>query len=119
MLFLPISNFQQRMTYYSAFWWGFDLIVTDPNHLFRALKELRPTLLIAPPALYEAFESRFDNLPPGKRWMAQIVADIALAIPIRSMREELPGSSSEAFMTPWEDACAFWLPAWHPSSIPP
>jgi len=89
LLFLPISNFQQRMTYYSAFWWGFDLIVTDPNHLFRALKELRPTLLIAPPALYEAFESRFDNLPPSKRWMAQMVADIALAIPIRSVRERI------------------------------
>lgn len=88
LLFLPISNFQQRLMYYAAFWYGFDLIVTDPNRLFRALKELHPTILIAPPTLYEAFETRFYNLPPWKRWMAQLLADIALNIPIRSIREK-------------------------------
>jgi len=92
LLFLPISNFQQRLMYYAAFWYGFDLIVTDPNRLFRALKELHPSILIAPPALYEAFETRFYSLPPHKRWMAQIVADLALAVPIRSIRQAIARS---------------------------
>ena len=89
LLFLPISNFQQRLMYYAAFWYGFDIIVTDPNRLFRALKELHPTILIAPPALYEAFETRFYNIPAGKRWIATTLADIALLIPIRSLREKI------------------------------
>ena len=89
LLFLPISNFQQRLMYYAAFWYGFNIIITDPNRLFRALKELHPTILIAPPVLYEAFETRFYNLPPFKRWMAQILADIALIIPIRALREKI------------------------------
>lgn len=89
LLFLPMSNFQQRMMYYAALWYGFDLIVTDPSQIFRALKELRPTMLIAPPALYEAFATRFVNLPAWKRWMANIAGDIILWVPWRRARRKL------------------------------
>lgn len=89
LLFLPISNFQQRLMYYSALWYGFDLIVTDPGRLFRALQELHPSILIAPPALYEAFETRFSNLPPWKRVMGQIAGNVIRGIPARSTREKL------------------------------
>jgi long-chain acyl-CoA synthetase len=65
LIFLPFSNYQQRMMYYAALWYGFDLILADPPRLFRALKELRPTILIAPPALYEAIENRIRSAP---RW---------------------------------------------------
>jgi long-chain acyl-CoA synthetase len=88
LLFLPISNFQQRMMYYSALWYGFDLIVTDPTRLFRALKDLHPTLLIAPPMLYEAFEGRFYNLPVWKRRMATVLGKLAGILPGRSLREK-------------------------------
>src|ERR1051326_363746 len=88
LLFLPISNFQQRLMYYSALWYGFDLIVTDPSRLFRALKDLHPTVLIAPPMLYEAFETRFSNLPAWKQWMARTVGTIAHALP-RPLSEKL------------------------------
>jgi len=70
LLFLPISSFQQRMMYYAALWYGFDLILADPPRLFLALKELKPTILIAPPMLYEAIETRFHNLPAWKRAVA-------------------------------------------------
>jgi long-subunit acyl-CoA synthetase (AMP-forming) len=89
LLFLPISNFQQRLIYYSALWHGFDLIVTDPPRLFRALKELKPTILIAPPTLYEVFETRFFNLPKWKRLVAQIAGGLALNIPIGPARKWL------------------------------
>lgn len=81
LLFLPISNFQQRLMYYSAFWYGFDLIVTDPARLFRALKDLGPTILIAPPMLYEAFETRFSNLPRSKQWAAKIAGSLIHCLP--------------------------------------
>lgn len=89
LLFLPISNFQQRLMYYSALWYGFDLIVTDPTRLFRALKDLHPTILIAPPMLYEAFESRFSNLPPWKQRAARIVGGIAARLPGQSLRQKM------------------------------
>jgi len=89
LLFLPISNFQQRLMYYSALWYGFDLIVTDPTRLFRALKDLRPTLLIAPPMLYEAFETRFYNMPAWKRRAARAIGSIVRLLPSQSVREKL------------------------------
>jgi long-subunit acyl-CoA synthetase (AMP-forming) len=89
LLFLPISNFQQRLMYYSALWYGFDLIVTDPTRLFRALKDLHPSILIAPPMLYEAFETRFSNLPHWKQRTARILGRLIGAIPARSIRQKL------------------------------
>jgi len=89
LLFLPISNFQQRLMYYSALWYGFDLIVTDPPRLFRALKDLHPTILIAPPMLYEAFETRFSNLPAWKQWAARMLGGIAIRFPANSVRKRL------------------------------
>lgn len=89
LLFLPISNFQQRMMYYAALWYGFDVIITDPPRLFRALKELKPTILIAPPMLYEAFETRFHNLPRWKRMVAELAGSVALGLPVPAAREKL------------------------------
>lgn len=91
LLFLPISNFQQRLMYYSALWYGFDLIVTDPSRLFRALKDLHPTILIAPPMLYETFETRFCNLPQWKQRAARILGGMAGKVPSRRLREKLAG----------------------------
>jgi len=67
LLFLPFSDFQQRLLYYWALWCGFNLIVTGPAGLFRLLKDLRPTILIAPSKFYEAFERDFCSLPKWKR----------------------------------------------------
>lgn len=86
LLFLPISNFQQRLMYYSALWYGFDLIITDPSRLFRALKDLHPTILIAPPMLYEGVETRFCNLPVYKQRMARILGRLASLLPTKALR---------------------------------
>ena len=52
MLFLPLSNLQQRNSCYAALRYDFDLIITDYTQLFAAMKVMRPTLLLAPPMLY-------------------------------------------------------------------
>lgn len=87
LLFLPMSNYQQRMMYYAAFWYGFDLIVTDPTQLFRALKHLHPTILIAPPALYEGIETQYDSQPAWKRRLAGTAANVALLLPHSALRK--------------------------------
>jgi len=92
LIFLPLSNFQQRLIYYAALWYGTDLIVADPNRLFRALTELKPTILIAPPTLFEAFETRFQNLSRPKRWAAVVAAGLIRGIPVRRLRDRLTRS---------------------------
>jgi len=87
LLFLPISNFQQRLIYYTALWHGTDLIVADPTRLFRALKELQPTILVAPPMLYEGIAARLESLPGWKRAAARAGAAILQAVPSRDLRE--------------------------------
>lgn len=89
LLFLPMSNFQQRMMYYSALLYGFDVIIADPSCLFRALSELAPTLLIAPPLFYETIETRFYNLPPFKKWLAYAWAGLLGVVPQPDLRKRL------------------------------
>jgi len=60
LLFLPMSNFQQRMMYYAAIWYDVDIAVTDYTHLYPAMKVLQPTILIAPPVLYQLIHTRFS-----------------------------------------------------------
>ncbi|HTF43824.1 MAG TPA: AMP-binding protein, partial [Terriglobales bacterium] len=51
LLFLPMSNFQQRNMCYGALWYDFDIVITDYTQLFAAMPALNPTILIAPPVL--------------------------------------------------------------------
>ena len=39
LLFLPMSNFQQRMMYYAAIWYDFDIAVTDYTQLYPAIED--------------------------------------------------------------------------------
>lgn len=89
LLFLPISNFQQRMMYYAGLWHGFDLILTDPVRLFHAMRDLAPTILVAPPSFYEGFETRFHNQRPWKRLATALAADLALQLPLGAIRSRL------------------------------
>jgi len=67
LLFLPMSNFQQRNMYYAAIWYDFDIIVTEYTQLYPAMKLLQPTVLIAPPVLYQLLHARF-SAPGWKGW---------------------------------------------------
>jgi long-subunit acyl-CoA synthetase (AMP-forming) len=86
LLFLPISNYQQRLICYTTLWNEADLVITDPLRLFRALKELRPTILVAPPMFYEGFSARFQSLPQWKRGLARAGATALRAVPSRTLR---------------------------------
>ena len=86
LLFLPMSNFQQRMMYYAAISYDFDIIVTDFTQLYPALKLLDPTILIAPPIFYQLIHNRFAA-PSAKTMRQKLVAPL-LSLPLgRGLRK--------------------------------
>jgi long-subunit acyl-CoA synthetase (AMP-forming) len=80
LLFLPMSNFQQRMMYYASIWRDFDLIVTDYTQLYPAMKALQPTILIAPPVLYQLIHTRF-SAPGAGAWRHRL-GEALLKVPL-------------------------------------
>jgi long-chain acyl-CoA synthetase len=53
IVFLPLSNFQQRMLVYGCLYTGADIHVCDPHSVFHVLRKFRPTFMVAPPIFYE------------------------------------------------------------------
>lgn len=86
MLFLPMSNFQQRNMCYAALWYDFDLIITDYTQLFAAMLALNPTILIAPPVLYQMVYAEFEKLPAWKRSLQMAASATMALIPTLSLR---------------------------------
>jgi long-chain acyl-CoA synthetase len=83
-LFLPLSNFQQRNMCYSAIWYDCDIIITDYTELFAAMKALNPTVLVAPPVLYEMIFAEFEN---ASRWRRRLASALGITISV------LPGKT--------------------------
>lgn len=89
MLFLPMSNFQQRNMCYAALWYDFDIIITDYTQLFAAMLALNPTILIAPPVLYQMVYAEFEKLPAWRRSLLMTAGAAAALIPVASLRRAL------------------------------
>jgi long-chain acyl-CoA synthetase len=85
LIFLPLSNFQQRLMCYAALWYGCALILTEPKRLFHALSECSPTIVIAPPLLFETIEVRVSNLPAWKQFVLKSVGGFLSALPLHSV----------------------------------
>jgi long-subunit acyl-CoA synthetase (AMP-forming) len=67
LLFLPMSNFQQRNMCYGAVWYDFDIIITDYTQLFAAMTALNPTVLLAPPVFYQMIHGEYEKNPAWKK----------------------------------------------------
>ena len=67
LLFLPMSNFQQRLLLYGVLWIGGELILSDPLSVFNALRVVAPTIIVAPPVFYDLICTKVAALPLGKR----------------------------------------------------
>lgn len=53
LIFLPLSNFQQRLSAYCCLWLGADLVLAPYQRVFSAVRTERPTFMIAPPVFYD------------------------------------------------------------------
>ncbi len=80
LLFLPMSNFQQRNMCYAALWYDFDIIITDYTQLFAAMLALNPTVLIAPPVLYQMIHAEYEKYPGWKRALWNSLGSGAFAV---------------------------------------
>ncbi|MFD8936311.1 AMP-binding protein [Streptomyces sp. NPDC059578] len=53
LIFLPLSNYQQRLSVYCCLWLGADLVLAPYQRVFQAVRKERPTFLIGPPVFYD------------------------------------------------------------------
>jgi long-subunit acyl-CoA synthetase (AMP-forming) len=56
---LPLSAFPQRLMVYIAIACGFDMHLTVVAKMHAMLRQVRPTVVVGPPAFFEALESRY------------------------------------------------------------
>ena len=89
LLFLPMSNFQQRSMCYAALLHDFDIIITDYLQLFAAIKVFHPTVLIAPPIFYQMVHTRFANMPAWKKSLWTMTGNAISLLPGASLRRGL------------------------------
>lgn len=86
---LPLSINQQRVLAYAAIWHGCDICLSEPSQLFRALKEMQPTIIAGPPVFFETLENRFYSLPPRKQTLLMTVGWAIHRLPSEQLRKSL------------------------------
>jgi len=89
LMFLPLSNFQQRNMCYSALWYDFDIIITDFTQLFAAMPALNPTILIAPPVLYQMIHAEYEKIPGWKKSLCNMLGRAISLLPSAGMRQAI------------------------------
>jgi long-chain acyl-CoA synthetase len=89
LLFLPMSNFQQRNMCYAALWYDFDIIITDYTQLFAAMPALNPTILIAPPVLYQMMHAEYEKYPGWKKSLWRAFGGMLSLLPSAAARQAI------------------------------
>ena len=92
LLFLPLSNFQQRFLFYGALWYDFDIILTEYSQLFTAMEKLHPTVLVAPPILYQMMHADFLKAPAWKRGLRISAGAVLSLLPSQAPAARLRGA---------------------------
>ena len=89
MIFLPLSNLQQRNFCYGGLWYDYDVIITDYTQLFAAMKALHPTVLVAPPVLFQMIHSEFQNSPGAQDGARLGMAGLLALLPFEKLHRAL------------------------------
>lgn len=93
LIFLPLSSYQQRIMIYGCILYGAEFSVIDATQLFKAFMLLRPTLLLAPPILFENIHENFERglrqTPLGKRLAFHALRIIQGLLPKSALRAHL------------------------------
>ena len=99
LLFLPMSNFQQRLLCYGVLWIGGELIISDPVAVFGALRACGPTIVVAPPVFYDLICAKVAALPAAKRAALRLFDLASRGLPSRlalALRRKVYGSVHQA-----------------------
>ena len=97
LLFLPMSNFQQRFLCYGALWLDFDIILVDAALLFKAMEKLHPTILLAPPIFYQMVHAEFHKQSRWKKSVQMTVAALLALAPSQTLRQALARRALNGF----------------------
>lgn len=63
LMFMPLSNFQQRMSMYAFLWTGTSFALTDLDNAFVSARDFAPSYMVAPPSFYEQALQRYPGPP--------------------------------------------------------
>lgn len=66
LIFLPLSNYQQRMSVYGCLWAGASFKVIHHTTVFQELGRYRPSFIVAPPTIYENIHHLFGRGPDAR-----------------------------------------------------
>lgn len=81
LLFLPMASYQQYFLALACIFSGASLGIASPSRLLGALQQFHPTVLLAPPALYDSIASSFNQLPKWKQSVAIVGVTISVFLP--------------------------------------
>lgn len=70
LIFLPLSNYQQRLSVYGCLWTGASFKVARPATVFQDIGRYKPTFIIAPPAIYENVYNLYGRAPDARDKLA-------------------------------------------------
>ena len=90
LIFLPLSSYQQRLMVHGCALFGINFSVIDATQLFKGFLHFRPTLLLAPPILFENIQDNFlrgvRQAKPMQRLAFGALNALAAAVPMAAVR---------------------------------
>ncbi|MEO1127166.1 MAG: AMP-binding protein [Cyanobacteria bacterium J06639_16] len=90
LLFLPLTHIFARVFLYGHLAYGHTIYLSDPNHLFKHLRTVRPTLMITVPRLLEKVHERLIERGRRLKGFDRAVFDWALKLAQRFDVEHPP-----------------------------
>lgn len=66
LIFLPLSNYQQRLSVYGCLWSGASFKLVRHTAVFQELGRYKPSFIVAPPAIYENIYALYGRGPDAK-----------------------------------------------------
>lgn len=89
LLFLPMSNFQQRLLCYASLWYDASIALIDHTQLYVGLQKCAPTILVAPPVFFQMLHGQFRRLPAWVQRGWQGAGRLLGLMPSVSLRQDL------------------------------
>jgi long-chain acyl-CoA synthetase len=89
LIFLPMSNFQQRLLCYAALWYDASIAITDHTQLFAGMQKCAPTILVAPPVFFQMVYGQFCAYPARVRHGWRMLGRVLGLLPGVALRQGL------------------------------
>ena len=89
LVFLPMSNFQQRLLCYAALWNDASIAIIEHTRLFAGLQKCAPTILVAPPVFFQMVHAQFCAYPGWVKQGWRLMGRMLRLVPGTGLRQRL------------------------------